>query len=65
MEIPFITCPHDICGCGLCVPKAKDEETAKKLFRKYIKPAVEPIMEPILIGDDYLQKHMKEMRDYK
>jgi hypothetical protein len=49
----------------MCVPKAKDEETARKLFRKYIKPVVEPIMEPILIGDDDLQKHMKEMRDYK
>lgn len=65
MEIPFITCPHDLCGCGMCVPKAKDEETAKHLFRKYVKSAVEPIMEPILIGDNDLQKHMKEMRDYK
>ena len=65
MEIPLITCPHDLCGCGMCVPKAKDEETARKLFHKYIKPAVEPIMEPILIGDPELQRHMKEMRDYK
>lgn len=65
MEIPFITCPHDLCGCGMCVPKAKDEETAKKLFKKYVKPAVEPIMEPILTGDSDLQNHMKEMRDYK
>jgi organic radical activating enzyme len=65
MEIPYITCPHDLCGCGMCVPKAKDEETAKKLFHKYVKTAVEPIMEPILVGDSDLQKHMKEMRDYK
>ena len=65
MEIPLITCPHDLCGCGMCVPKAKDKETAKKLFHKYVKTAVEPIMEPILVGDSDLQKHMKEMRDYK
>jgi hypothetical protein len=65
MEIPLITCPHDLCGCGMCVPKAKDEETARKLFHKYVKYPVEPIMEPILTGDSDLQKHMKEMRDYK
>ncbi len=65
MEIPYITCPHDLCGCGMCVPKAKDEETAKMLFHKYVKSSVEPIMEPALIGDPELQQHMKEMRDYK
>ena len=65
MEIPYITCPHDLCGCGMCVPKAKDEETAKMLFHKYVKSAIEPIMEPALTGDPDLQQHMKEMRDYK
>ena len=33
-EFPIITCPNDICGCGLCTPKsAKIEDFNKIIFR--------------------------------
>ena len=35
--IPMIQCPRTSCGCGVCVPKAKDSAIATKLFNKHIK----------------------------
>lgn len=35
--IPMIQCPRSSCGCGVCVPKAKDSSIADKLFKKHIK----------------------------
>lgn len=40
-EIPYIRCPKSYCGCGLCVPKAKNDELAKIIFDSHtsnIKP---------------------------
>lgn len=34
-SIPFIRCPKTYCGCGLCVPKAKSDEDAVKLFESH------------------------------
>jgi len=39
--IPFIRCPKTHCGCGLCVPKAKNDNLAESIFR-YHAPGVEP-----------------------
>lgn len=36
-HIPMIQCPRSSCGCGVCVPKAKDAQVADTLFRKHIK----------------------------
>jgi len=35
--IPLLQCPRDHCGCGVCVPKAKDSQIADMLFKKHIK----------------------------
>jgi MoaA/NifB/PqqE/SkfB family radical SAM enzyme len=35
--IPMIQCPRGNCGCGVCVPKAKDASVADMLFKKHIK----------------------------
>ena len=35
--IPMIQCPRTSCGCGVCVPKAKDAGIADMLFKKHIK----------------------------
>lgn len=34
---PMIQCPRTSCGCGVCVPKAKDAGIADMLFKKHIK----------------------------
>ena len=61
-EIPFITCQKDICGCGMCVPKAKDPAVAKELFDKYVD--LKPI-EPSYKQNKRLRDHMMIMREYK
>jgi MoaA/NifB/PqqE/SkfB family radical SAM enzyme len=41
-KIPIIQCPRTTCGCGVCIPKAKDSIVADKIFKKHItglKPA--------------------------
>lgn len=40
--IPFIRCPKTHCGCGLCVPKAKDNELAKFIFSSHA-PNITPV----------------------
>lgn len=40
-KMPYIRCPKTHCGCGLCVPKAKDDKVAKSLFNYHI-PNIEP-----------------------
>lgn len=39
--LPFIRCPKTHCGCGLCTPKAKDDELAERLFKSHA-PGIEP-----------------------
>jgi len=36
-NLPMIQCPRRSCGCGVCVPKAKDASVADMLFKKHIK----------------------------
>ena len=39
--MPVIRCPKFHCGCGLCAPKALNEQDAKEIFEqrtKYIEP---------------------------
>lgn len=46
--IPIIQCPRTTCGCGVCIPKAKDARVADALFKKHIKnlkPAWAPALE--------------------
>lgn len=40
-HIPYIRCPKTHCGCGLCVPKAKHDQLADKIFRSHA-PGIEP-----------------------
>lgn len=40
-HIPYIRCPKTHCGCGLCVPKAKDDDVAANLFKSHVQ-GVEP-----------------------
>jgi organic radical activating enzyme len=40
-SIPFIRCPKTHCGCGLCVPKAKDDSAADALFESHA-PKITP-----------------------
>ena len=40
-SIPFIRCPKTYCGCGLCVPKAKNNDMAKTLFNTHA-PKTQP-----------------------
>ena len=35
--MPVITCPNDICGCGLCVQKSKHNEITEVMFKKAVK----------------------------
>jgi hypothetical protein len=35
--MPVITCPNKICGCGLCVPKAKHHDITEAMFKKSVK----------------------------
>ena len=35
--MPVITCPNKICGCGLCVPKAKHHNITEAMFKKSVK----------------------------
>jgi len=34
---PMIQCPRTSCGCGVCVPKARDAKVADFLFKKHVK----------------------------
>jgi hypothetical protein len=34
-SIPYIRCPKNHCGCGLCVPKAKSDSDALALFNSH------------------------------
>ena len=36
-KMPVITCPNKICGCGLCVPKAKHHDITEAMFKKSVK----------------------------
>lgn len=36
-KMPFIKCPNPHCGCGICVPKAKNLNDALELWNKYIR----------------------------
>jgi organic radical activating enzyme len=40
-NIPFIRCPKTHCGCGLCVPKAKNDQLAREIFGRHA-PGVTP-----------------------
>ena len=44
--IPYITCPKTYCGCGLCIPKAKEQEHSISLFKSHVKN-LEPVITPI------------------
>ena len=35
--MPVITCPNKLCGCGLCVPKAKHHDITEAMFKKSVK----------------------------
>jgi molybdenum cofactor biosynthesis enzyme MoaA len=41
-EIPYITCPKSHCGCGLCVPKAKNPALAEAIFESHA-PGITPV----------------------
>lgn len=50
-KMPIIRCPRTWCGCGLCAPKAKDEDIMNKIFTR--NTTLEPVFqkeneEPIL-----------------
>lgn len=36
-KLEMIKCPHSLCGCGMCAPKADNAEDAQKIFAKYTK----------------------------
>jgi hypothetical protein len=36
--LPTITCAKKQCWCGLCAPKAVDQETYDVIIKKYLKP---------------------------
>lgn len=40
--LPFIECPRPHCGCGICVPKAKEVDDAINLWNKYILEDLSP-----------------------
>lgn len=40
-QIPFIRCPKTHCGCGLCVPKARQDNVATSIFN-YHAPGIQP-----------------------
>ena len=33
--MPVITCPNNLCGCGMCVPKAETPALMQPLWDKY------------------------------
>ena len=35
--MPMIKCANKLCGCGMCIAKAKNPEDAIELFNKYTK----------------------------
>ena len=35
-KTPTIVCPNNHCGCGICIPKAKDDSDFKMIANKYI-----------------------------
>ena len=39
--IPYIRCPKTHCGCGMCVPKAKDDKVANSIFNYHV-PHLKP-----------------------
>jgi MoaA/NifB/PqqE/SkfB family radical SAM enzyme len=41
--LPYITCPNDHCGCGICAPKAKNMDDAVVIWKKYISPELNPL----------------------
>lgn len=41
-DIPFIRCPKTHCGCGLCVPKAREDNVARSIFN-YHAPVIDPV----------------------
>ncbi len=40
-KIPLIRCPKTHCGCGLCVPKARQDNIARSIF-EYHAPGITP-----------------------
>jgi MoaA/NifB/PqqE/SkfB family radical SAM enzyme len=40
-SMPYIRCPKSHCGCGLCAPKAKNDEMAVEIFKRHA-PGIEP-----------------------
>ncbi len=40
--LPYITCPNNYCGCGMCIPKAKNDDDAKELWSKYVRVELQP-----------------------
>jgi len=45
-SIRVIKCPKSWCGCGMCAPKAKDEDVMDNIFNKYVDDSVTPIYQP-------------------
>ncbi len=45
-NIPYITCPKTHCGCGWCVPKASQQESAIDIFNRHTKD-IQPIISPV------------------
>jgi len=41
--LPYINCPNPHCGCGICAPKAKNDDDALALWNKYISPELSPL----------------------
>jgi MoaA/NifB/PqqE/SkfB family radical SAM enzyme len=39
-RMPVIVCPNQLCGCGLCTPKARDAEDLQLRLEKHIDPAI-------------------------
>lgn len=39
--VPLIRCPKTHCGCGLCVPKSREDKVAKSIFN-YHAPGIQP-----------------------
>jgi hypothetical protein len=46
--MPVIKCPKKLCGCGLCISKAKNNEDITKLFYKTVKNLT-PVLEGNLV----------------
>lgn len=42
-EMPVITCPNKLCGCGCCIPKAQGNEDFDALWNKYVKDDLKQI----------------------